>query len=462
VKPVSSPVAAAPIDVELKESGKGTPGAKAAKIAKGSVKVSTPTLAKAPLPSVAPEEASKSESQAAKTQAADLKKRSAALNDVLDTTSKVAEETNKNTDRLLGDSGTVTQGFNKLSDNLDNTNSGFGSFMNKLAQAPAPGAAGGGSMLHGSRVDAGKIRKREDFGKLGSVAVDTGIGFVSGKYESRGDAGTVSTGAGDYGGVSYGKWQLASKTGTADEFAKKYGHGLEGMKAGSKEFSAKWKELYKEDPEAFEKAQKDFIKETHFDPMAAKLGKMGVDVSKRGRGLQEAIWSTATAMGGNWKGIQRSLGGMDLSKASDEDIIKALYAERGKRDAGGGLAYYRKSDSRVQASMARRLENEQADVLALTQGGDAAARVLASGGKKTKGRMTETPTGGIEASKATQVSLERDKVQMAAATQGSKPVAVPMSPAGADRGGSAGMKPPHGISDPDLQLVGYGLLGGEI
>src|SRR5947207_15260265 len=86
---------------------------------------------------------------------------------------------------------------------------------------------------------------------LGAVRGDEPpLGKLSEKYESgaRGPA-TVSTGVGDPGGVSYGTYQLSSKVGRADAFVKKYyPTEFEGLKAGTDDFTKKWKSLAASDP----------------------------------------------------------------------------------------------------------------------------------------------------------------------------------------------------------------------
>ncbi len=76
------------------------------------------------------------------------------------------------------------------------------------------------------------------------------LGSLSEKYESGGRGpGTVSTGKGDVGGVSYGTYQLASKVGRADQFVQKYyPDEFKGLKGGSDEFTARWKELARSSP----------------------------------------------------------------------------------------------------------------------------------------------------------------------------------------------------------------------
>src|SRR5437868_5572367 len=99
---------------------------------------------------------------------------------------------------------------------------------------------------------------------LGAPAVDEALGKLSEKYESGGRGpGTVSTGKGDPGGVSYGTYQLASKIGRADEFVKKhYPEEFKGLKGGGDEFTKKWKELVAKDPKALHTNEHAFIKET--------------------------------------------------------------------------------------------------------------------------------------------------------------------------------------------------------
>lgn len=108
------------------------------------------------------------------------------------------------------------------------------------------------------------------------------LGETSKLFESgKGGAGTISGGNGDFGGASYGTYQLASKTGTLQQFLKnsKYGDQFSGLKPGSPEFNARWKDVAKNDPQ-FSAAQHDFIKATHFDPAMRMLNKNGIDLSE--------------------------------------------------------------------------------------------------------------------------------------------------------------------------------------
>ncbi len=72
------------------------------------------------------------------------------------------------------------------------------------------------------------------------------LGALSERYESGGRGpGTVSTGVGDPGGVSYGLYQLATRTGTAAAFVaaegKRWAADFAGRTPGSAAFTAAWK-----------------------------------------------------------------------------------------------------------------------------------------------------------------------------------------------------------------------------
>jgi murein DD-endopeptidase MepM/ murein hydrolase activator NlpD len=198
------------------------------------------------------------------------------------------------------------------------------------------------------------------------------LGSLSRKYEARGP-GTVSTGKGDAGGVSYGSYQFASKTGSAKEFVDglkntypEYHKALAGKTPGSAEFSAAWKDLAKKDPEGFFKAQHDAIKRTHYDPAVANIKKAtGLDVTTRSKTLQDVAWSTSVQHRNNSDDIfKAALKGKDPAKMSDEEIIKAVYAERGRRKESGELVHFSRNSRDVQESVANRFKNESKDALA--------------------------------------------------------------------------------------------------
>jgi hypothetical protein len=197
------------------------------------------------------------------------------------------------------------------------------------------------------------------------------LGKLSERYESGGRGPTtVSSGKGDAGGVSYGTYQLASKLGRADEFVRKYYPAdFRGLKAGTPAFTARWKEVVGRDRKAFRATEHSFIKETHYDVLARRLQKnLGLVIGTRSRALQDVIWSTAVQHGPNTAVVDIALRPLlqkePIGRLSDEQIIRAIYAERGRPDGKGGLVHFHRNSLAVQRAVARRFQNELRDALA--------------------------------------------------------------------------------------------------
>lgn len=210
-------------------------------------------------------------------------------------------------------------------------------------------------------------------GALGAALADA-LGELSAKYETGGRGpGTVSTGAGDPGGVSYGSYQMASKMGTVQRFVAQTGFpwlaDFQNLKAGTAPFTACWKRIATNQTDAFQRAQHAFIKKSHYDLLAAKvLNEDGLDVNTRSGALQDVIWSTAVQHGGATPIVHRAINNVSVAKTDpkyDEQVIRAIYAERGKKKADGNLAYFSRSAPSVQKGVARRFRDELQDALAM-------------------------------------------------------------------------------------------------
>jgi hypothetical protein len=195
------------------------------------------------------------------------------------------------------------------------------------------------------------------------------LGELSAKFESRGGAGTI--GRDSTGGFSYGTYQIATRTGTMKRYLQflegpfpafaqrlKTAGGAEGALAGTETFKAAWKDLAG-DP-AFAKSQHEFIQATHYEPFAAKLQGLGLDIRNRSAALRDVAWSVAVQHGSGNNVFRNALSGKNLSQMSDRDIINAVYDERSKVDV-----YFSKSTTQVKQAVLSRFKRERADALAM-------------------------------------------------------------------------------------------------
>lgn len=196
------------------------------------------------------------------------------------------------------------------------------------------------------------------------------LGSLSERYESGGAGpGTISSGKGDPGGKSYGVYQLSSKLGVLTSFVNQYySAALKPLRIGSKQFDAEWRLLALQQPDQFREAQFQFIKTTHYDKQVAQLiSDLGFDIDTRSRALQNVVWSTAVQHGPLTAIVETAIAGIragrPISAISDAEIIPAIYAERGRKDAKGVPVYFRKSSKTVRKNVLIRFQYELADAM---------------------------------------------------------------------------------------------------
>ncbi len=165
------------------------------------------------------------------------------------------------------------------------------------------------------------------------------LGSLSEVYESgnRGP-GTVSSGSGDPGGVSYGVYQLSSNAGTLAVFMKaeckpwlaEFGV----CKPGAADFTVIWKAIAAREADAFRAAQHGFIERTHYRPaVAAVLARKGLDLDARSDAVRDAVWSVAVQHAGAAKILFTAIDATDPKIARDKPgydkaLLEAIYKAR--------------------------------------------------------------------------------------------------------------------------------------
>ncbi|OIQ51803.1 hypothetical protein BerOc1_00265 [Pseudodesulfovibrio hydrargyri] len=193
-------------------------------------------------------------------------------------------------------------------------------------------------------------------------------GALAARFES-GEAGVAAVGYDRVGGTSYGKYQIASKPGTMDEFLsyldenrpewadrlRDAGPADTGSKQGG--MPSVWQAIATEDPAGFEQVQHDFIARQTYDPARNMiLDRTGLDFNSAPPALQEVLWSTSVQHGPTGAAnIFNKVIDRFLHKGQNDDfnaqLIKGVYESR-KNQFGS-------SSARVQKSVAHRMDSEK-------------------------------------------------------------------------------------------------------
>jgi len=183
------------------------------------------------------------------------------------------------------------------------------------------------------------------------------LGSVASKYESGGDYGRISSGVGDPGGKSYGKYQFASNMGSLKNFINESGFAkdFEGLSPKSASFDSKWTELA-QNP-AFQKAQDNYIKNHYYIPFKDKVVTANPGLANRGAAINEMLWSTSVQYGPNSSVVNQALAGKDVASMTDAQIIEAVQNQ--KMANSGALA------PGVRQGVKNRIVNEKQDLLDL-------------------------------------------------------------------------------------------------
>ena len=103
--------------------------------------------------------------------------------------------------------------------------------------------------------------------------------------------------------------------------------------------------------------------------MAKVLKEDVIDLASRSDAVRQTVWSVAVQHGPSSSIVHNAMktlkGIPHTTGIFDELLIKAIYAERGRKDIGGTLVWFSKSSAEVQKGVANRFKQEEADALKL-------------------------------------------------------------------------------------------------
>lgn len=129
------------------------------------------------------------------------------------------------------------------------------------------------------------------------------LGELSARYESRGNVGTVSSGRGDPGGVSYGAYQFATNTGDAAAFVaspefRPWAREFDNLRPGTEAFGNRWRAVAERDADAFREAQHAYVERTHYDPVVNRVDRdTGYNLDNASDAVRNATWSVSVQHG---------------------------------------------------------------------------------------------------------------------------------------------------------------------
>jgi LysM repeat protein len=138
------------------------------------------------------------------------------------------------------------------------------------------------------------------------------LGYVSEKYESNAKIGSISTGKGDRGGVSYGTTQFASNKGTPALFVEHINQnepqdsplrsliGLNDFRDYTGKFANEWRKLSASHPELLSKVAQEFTDIQYYEKPLEILRKKDPELAnliKTNEGLSELFYSASVQHG---------------------------------------------------------------------------------------------------------------------------------------------------------------------
>lgn len=216
----------------------------------------------------------------------------------------------------------------------------------------------------------GRSRKRA------AATPDSEIGTLAAQFES-GKDGIAAIGYDRHGGTSYGKFQIASRVGSMDNFLKfldtsapdiakelrTAGPANTGSRSGA--MPDAWRKIAGAQPERFEALQDKFIYDSHYKPALEAVAKnTPLDENKISSAMQEVLWSTAVQHGP--AGAARIFGraaemtGKSQGASYDKKMINNVYDIRAEQ--------FGSSTESVQDAVRNRLQREKKLALNMLNG----------------------------------------------------------------------------------------------
>lgn len=263
--------------------------------------------------------------------------------------------------------------------------------------------SGSGSGASGSSGFNGGSGSSFETGALGQSSVEDksvptsyeGLGGMSAQFES-GGRGSSAVGWDSTGGTSYGKYQIATKTGTMRRFmdflkgtnpAAYQALASAGPADSGKDgqFAQVWRKIAKDG--TLGNSEYDFIKSTHYDVGVSGIKNKNLKAMLgSSKALQEVMWSTSVQHGGG--GASSIFNDSYQDGISEQDLIKAIYAKRSTK--------FGSSTAEVRASVINRFGREQKLALGIQNtpsgNGDASGGVMANNTTSTAGGISKEST----------------------------------------------------------------------
>lgn len=195
------------------------------------------------------------------------------------------------------------------------------------------------------------------------------IGTIADKYENGGRGPTtIGRTKGDHGGASYGRYQLASNTGTLQRFLDHAGE-----KGYPRVASAEFDKWWVANADRLDEEAHEFILATHYEPLRkavqfAALGKTGYALEWAERStptatgaMEELIFSTAVQYGPSTKVLSLALEDTVYPEATCEDMLVAQLCHYKFKTVH---RYFKSSSQAVQRGQQGRYVREWADYMA--------------------------------------------------------------------------------------------------